>query len=72
MGESSEFRNIEIINLNLNQDNDEKINKKVAFKYKTLKNQVNKAEQRLYNIFEVIKEKNPTLLKQISKYSHDI
>lgn len=64
---SSEFKNIEILHLDLNQENDEKLEEIIKFKYQTLRKNIEKAELRLLKINEIIKEKNPSLLLQIFK-----
>jgi hypothetical protein len=64
---SSEFKNIEILHLDLNQENDEKLEEIIKFKYQNLRKSIEKAEQRLAKINEIIREKNPSLLLQIYK-----
>lgn len=52
---SSEFKNIEILHLDLNQENDEKIEEIIKFRYQTLRKNIEKAELRLLKINEIIK-----------------
>jgi hypothetical protein len=64
---SSEFKNIEILRLELNQESDEKLEEIIKFKYQALRRSIEKAEVRLAKIGEIIKEKNPSLLHQVFK-----
>jgi hypothetical protein len=67
---TSEFKNIEILHLDLNQENDEKLEEIIKFKYQELSSSIQAAEARLAKINQIIREKNPSLLMQIVKSTH--
>lgn len=65
----SEFKNIEILHLDLNQQSDEQIEEVIKYKYQAMRGSIRAAEERLAKIAQIIREKNPSLLQQICKTS---
>lgn len=65
----SEFKNIEILHLDLNQQSDEQIEEVIKYKYQAMRGSIRAAEERLAKIAQIIREKNPSLLQQICKSS---
>lgn len=53
--------------MDLNQENDEKLEEVIKFKYQALREKITAAEIRLAKINQIIREKNPSLLMQIQK-----
>lgn len=65
--QSSDYKNIEVISLDLSPENEENLEEKVSYRYTQLKKKVHLTEERLAKIQELIRQKNPTLLSQIHK-----
>ena len=70
LNKSSEYKNIEVVSLDLSPENEENIEEKISFKYGQLKRKPAQSEERLSKIEELIRiVGNPTLLTQIVKTS---
>lgn len=67
LSQASEFKNVEVLHLDLNQQGDEQLEEIIKFKYEALRQQISRAEGRLAKIDQIIREKNPSLLLQIVK-----
>ena len=63
----SEYKNVQVISLDFGQESEDNLNEKVALKYENLRLKVLKTEERLAKINQIIREKNPSLLMQLTK-----
>lgn len=65
--QGSQYKNIDIINLEFIEEPEEYVQQTVAHRYHTLKRQTELSENRLKRVIDIIVEKNPSLLMQIQR-----
>lgn len=65
--QGSEYKNVDIINLEFHEQLEEYVQQTVAHRYHTIKRRTELAENRIRRVIDIIVEKNPSLLMNIQR-----